>query len=115
MTFRDQNVDSPNLKRRDVYLISDSKHPWGAGRTTDLLNRTDDLALIRCETCGPEVDIFEDIVDNGWKEKQNQTKKHHEDTALFQANFIKNVQNLYNKITCNPFKKSMFLSFTLMP
>ena len=26
LTFRDQNVDSPNLKRRDVYLISDSKH-----------------------------------------------------------------------------------------
>ena len=41
------------------------------------------LYLIRWETCGPEVakivSIFEDIGDNGCKEKQNQTKKHHED------------------------------------
>ena len=80
----------------------------GAGGATDLLNRTDDSALIRWETCGPKVvkivSVFEDIVDNGCKEKQNQTKKHHEDTASFRANFIKDVQNLYNKITCNPFE-----------
>ena len=80
----------------------------GVGGATDLLSKTDDLALIRWETCGPEVakivSFFEDIIDNGCKEKQNQTKKHHDDTASFRANFIKDVQNLYNKITCNPFE-----------
>ena len=80
----------------------------GAGGASQLLNRSDDSALIRWETCGPEVARivaeFEETIELNGKHDGRESKKHHEDTPTFQKNFAKDVKNLYDKIQCNPFE-----------
>ena len=36
--------------------------------------------------------------------RNNRAKKHHEDSSSFRKNFIKDVQNVYEKLQCNPFQ-----------
>ena len=87
----------------------------GYGGATLLLNKEDESALIRWETCGPDIArivsefkdfIYEDGDVQMFNSDKRKPRKHHEDTSTFRGNFIKDVQNLYDKIICNPFEIS---------
>ena len=80
---------------------------------THLLNKEDESALIRWETCGPDiariVSEFEDLIQEDDEVQlsnceRKKPRKHHEDTPTFQLNFIQDVRNLYDTIICNPFE-----------
>ena len=82
---------------------------------TLLPNKEDESALIRWETCRPDiariVSEFEDLIYEDddvqmFNSDKRKPRKHHEGTSTFRGNFIKDVQNLYDKIICNPFEIS---------
>ena len=57
-----------------------------------------DSALIRCETCGPDIarilSEFEDSIGDNGTESGDNTKtaiKHHEDNPTFRSNFMRDV------------------------
>ena len=80
----------------------------GAGGATQLLNRANESALIRWETCGPDiariVGEFEDLLHSSDNDTLETTKKHHEDTPSFRLKFKKDVQTLTSGIIINPFE-----------
>ena len=84
----------------------------GVGGASQLMNRGDDSSLIRWETCGPEVarivSEFEETMELKTRtsilQKTDLHMKHHEDSPTFRKNYIKDVQNVYDKLQCNPFQ-----------
>ena len=78
----------------------------GVGGATSLLNTQDESALIRWETCGPEVvrivSEFKDSLYN--QDASSSAAKHHEDNEKFRQKFNRDVESFYQAIPCNPFK-----------
>ena len=78
----------------------------GVGGATSLLNTQDESALIRWETCGPEVarivSEFEDSLYN--QDASSSAAKHHEDKEKFRQKFNRDVESVYQAIPCNPFE-----------
>ena len=78
----------------------------GVGGATSLLNIQDESALIRWETCGPEVARivfeFEDSLYN--QDASSSAAKHHEDKENFRQKLSRNVESVYQQIPCNPFE-----------
>ena len=76
------------------------------GGTTSLLNTQDESALIRWETCGPEVarivSEFEDFLYN--QDTFSNVAKHHEYNEKFRQKFNTDAESLYQAIPCNPFE-----------
>ena len=72
----------------------------GLGGASNLLNTQDDSALIRWETCGPEVARivaeFEDSLDD--KDSSTSAMKYHEDNEKFRSKFSKDVESV---VLCN--------------
>ena len=53
------------------------------------------------------IQVFENELydgDDNDEENSNATRKHHEDTLLFQKHFFEDATKLYSNFTCNPFK-----------
>ena len=79
----------------------------GQGGATRSLNLEDESALIRWETCGPEIaritSEFEDEMKDD-SESQASQLKHHEDNKHFQEQFSKDVNTVFHAIVCNPFE-----------
>ena len=78
----------------------------GVGGATSLLNTQDESALIRWQTCGPEVARivfeFEDSLYN--QDASSSAAKHHEDKENFRLKLSRNVESVYQQISCNPFE-----------
>ena len=78
----------------------------GVGGGTSLLNTQDESALIRWETCGPEVarivSKFEDPLYN--RDASSSAAKHHEDNKKFRQKFNRDVESVYQAIPCNLFE-----------
>ena len=76
------------------------------GGSTNLLNKKNDSALIRWETCGPEVAwIVSDFENSISVEGDKDTlPKHHKDNEIFQTNSSNDVKDVYHAITGNPFE-----------
>ena len=78
----------------------------GSGGASDLLNKADDSALIRWETCSPEIARvileFEDCLDRNDILAECNTK-HHEDNQPFHKRFSSDVHRLTKAITVDPF------------
>ena len=78
----------------------------GAGGATSLLNTQDESALLRWETCGPEVarivSEFEDSLYN--QDASSSAAKHHEDNEKFRQKFNRDVECVYQAIPCNLFE-----------
>ena len=76
------------------------------GGATSLLNTQDESALIRWETCGPEVarivSEFEDFSYN--QDTFSGAAKHHEYNEKFRQKFNTDAESLYQAIPCNPFE-----------
>ena len=76
------------------------------GGTTSLLNTQDESALIRWESCGPEVarivSEFEDFLYN--QDTFSNVAKHHEYNEKFRQKFNTDAESLYQAIPCNPFE-----------
>ena len=76
------------------------------GGTTSLLNTQDESALVRWETCGPEVarivSEFEDFLYN--QDTFSNVAKHHEYNEKFRQKFNTDAESLYQAIPCNPFE-----------
>ena len=81
-----------------------SKVIKGVGGATSLLNTQDESALIRWETCGPEVArIVSEFQDSLYKQvASSSAAKHHEDNAKFN----RDVESVYQAIPYNPFEMS---------
>ena len=64
----------------------------------------DESALIRWETCGPEVartvSDFEDSLYD--QDASSSAAKHHEDNEKFRQKFNRDVESVYQAIPCNP-------------
>ena len=78
----------------------------GHGGASGFLNLEDESALIRWETCGPEVgkilcQFEEEMKDDDGSFHKTSTK-HHEDNEHFGLNFREDVQTAFNDIPCNP-------------
>ena len=75
----------------------------------DLLNKAEDSALIRWETCSPEIARvilgFKDCLHRNeiYSESSN---KHHEDSLCFHQRFSSDVSRLVKRITVNPEPRS---------
>ena len=80
----------------------------GQGGATSFLNLQDDSALIRWETCGPEVarivSEFEEQMKANDSSNSASDLSHHEDTEHFRIDFCNDVHSLYKAIPCNPFE-----------
>ena len=79
----------------------------GLGGATNLLNSKNDSALIRWETCGPEIARIVSEFESSMKSQDSSESsrlKHHEDNAQFRANFNKDVGTVYAAIPGNPFE-----------
>ena len=78
----------------------------GLGGATSLLNTQDKSALIRWKTCDPEVarivSEFEDSLYN--QDASSSAAKHHEDNEKFRQKFNRDVESVYQGISCNPFE-----------
>ena len=78
----------------------------GGGGASDLLNKVDDSALIRWETCSSEVGRvmleFEDCLDRNEILAESSTK-HNEGSQPFHERFSSNVNRIIKYITVNPF------------
>ena len=74
----------------------------GVGGATSLLNTQDESALIRWETCGPEVArIVLEFQDSLYKQDASSSAaKNHEDYEKFN----RDVESVYQAIPCNPFE-----------
>ena len=86
----------------------------GQGGASSLLNLQDESALIRWETCGPEVgrivSEFEDLMEENTDAKStNSVLKHHEDNENYRLSFLKDVSTLHERIPCNPFEKDQLI------
>ena len=77
------------------------------GGAVNFMNRSDDSALIRWETCGPDIarsvnefeDGMDDVIFN-----DSEIRKHHEDNKTYQECFANDVRTLYAGIPSNPFE-----------
>ena len=81
----------------------------GQGGASSVLNLQNDSALIRWETCGPEVaqivSQFEELLKDESEMSSDSTAfKHHEDNEQFRAKFSKDVDSVYKSLPCNPFE-----------
>ena len=80
----------------------------GCGGATDLVNKIDDSALVRWETCGPDIARllleFENALDRDPLSGVSCTK-HHEDNAAFQTRFESDVKTLCKGLVVNPFQQ----------
>ena len=80
----------------------------GQGGASSFLNLEDESALIRWETCGPEVgrivSEFEEEMKDETSLHASSSLRHHEDNEQFRANFSKDVETVFNAIPCNPFE-----------
>ena len=80
----------------------------GQGGALGFLNLEDESALIRWETCGPEVGRilcqFEDEIKDDNASFHTTSTKLHEENELFCFNFRKDVQTVSSAIPCNPFQ-----------
>ena len=78
------------------------------GGATDLVNKRDDSALIRWETCGPDIariiTEFEDLETPS--SKTSSSTKHHEDNDTFCENFASDINTLLSGLPINPFKST---------
>lgn len=78
----------------------------GSGGSKHLLNRSEESGLIRWECIGADIARilceFEDSVDETSTEEG--TKKHHEDTKIFQERFYGDVKKVYTGMSNNPFE-----------
>ena len=76
------------------------------GGATDLVNKSDQSALIRWETCGP--DIARIIME--FEETENidspnlNSSKHHEDNEAFCKKFTSDINTLLDELPVNPFQ-----------
>ena len=76
------------------------------GGATDLVNKSDQSALIRWETCGP--DIARIIME--FEESENidfpnlNLSKHHEDNEAFCKKFMSDINTLLDGLPVNPFQ-----------
>ena len=79
----------------------------GQGGASNFLNMENESALIRWETCGPEVARIVSEFEELYEEESSQSHcslKHHEDNEQFRANFKKDVDTVFNAMPCNPFE-----------
>ena len=74
----------------------------GVGGATSLSKSRNDSALIRWETCGPQVarivSDFEDVMDEREHSGGSNKSKHHEDNRKFQTRFNYDVETVYQLI-----------------
>ena len=72
----------------------------GQGGATNFLNLENESALIRWETCGPEVTRivteFEELLNESTQTTCSGSLKHHEDNELFRRSFSNDVNSVYN-------------------
>ena len=70
------------------------------------MNTQDESALIRWETCGPEVtrivSEFEDSLFN--QDASSSAAKHHEDNKKSRQKFNRDFESVYQAAPCNPFE-----------
>ena len=82
----------------------------GLGGVMSLLNTQDEAALIRWETCGPElariVSEFEDSLYD--QDASSSAAKHHEGNEKFRQKFNRDFGSAYQAIPCNPFEVASF-------
>ena len=80
----------------------------GKGGAASVLNSQNDSALIRWETCSPEVarivSEFEELIDNYCSSEQSSGTKHQEDNENFGTNFLKDSTSVCQKIPYHPFE-----------
>ena len=80
----------------------------GCGGATDLVNKIDDSALVRWETCGPDIARllleFENTLERDASSGVS-CKKHHEDNDAFQTRFESDVKTLCKGLAVNPFQQ----------
>ena len=78
------------------------------GGATDLVNKCDDSALIRWETCGPDIArIIKEFEESGGATcKKNLSTKHHEDNNTFCLKFTADIKTLVAGLPINPFKST---------
>ena len=74
---------------------------------TDLVNKVDESALIRWETCGPEVARIINEYEESMKletpgEDDSNLHLHHEDSAKYRKKFSSDVKILCKSMTINP-------------
>ena len=74
------------------------------GGATDLVNKRDDSALIRWETCGPDIArIITEFEDSETPaSKTSSSTKHHEDNDTFCENFASDINTLLSGLPINP-------------
>ena len=81
----------------------------GQGGASGFLNLEDESALIRWETCGPEVgkilcQFEEEMKDDNDASFHTTSTKHHKDNEHSHLNFRKDVQTVFSAIPHNPFQ-----------
>ena len=82
----------------------------GLAGATGILNTQDESALIRWETCGPEVArIVSEFEDSSYdQEASRSADKHHEDNEKFRQKFNRDFGSAYQAIPCNSFDMASF-------
>ena len=81
-----------------------NKYIKSVNGATILMNRQDDLALVRWELCGPElcrlIEKSEEVESSSTHEKK---QKHYEESPIFTKEFIKATTTLLNNFPNNSF------------
>ena len=85
------------------------------GGVTDLVNNVEESALIRWETCGPEVTRIINEFEKSMKleapeEDDSNLHLHHEDSATYEKKFSSDVKNLCKSMTKNPFSQTKLMT-----
>ena len=85
------------------------------GGVTDLVNNVEESALIRWETCGPEVariiKEFEKLMKlEAPEEDDSNLHLHHEDSATYKKKFSSDVKTLCKSMTINPFSQTKLMT-----
>ena len=81
------------------------------GGATDLVNKCDDSALIRWETCGPDIARFITEFEDSEtpSSKTSSSTKHHEDNDTFCENVASDINTLQSGLPINPFKSTKLI------
>ena len=85
------------------------------GGAADLVNKVEESALIRWETCDPEVarifNKFEESMKLGTPEEDDSNLHlHYEDSATYRKKFSSDVKTLCKSITINPFSQTKLMT-----
>ena len=133
LCLKSQKSDLFKILNDGGFCFSKTKHPFssmafdqiheqnnktikGNGGATNYFNKQDESALLRWETCGPEVARivaeFEECLHRKNTSDESSPLKHHEDNEIFRESFVKDVTCLYDKILCNPFELDKLTSIS---